>query len=336
MDVKSLAKALPLYGQQAVRSALNALSRAGHLHRVRGLATTADGVTRWVFRTFWSSTARDNAWWACFLGDGEAVDIAGAVEQITSPAAASALEPVPTAPGKPRASAYRTLARLGRGEPRLALSDADRNALADLVLLWLERGATSVSVCRPSPPACPIPSTCRAGWSLADCGTSCRPCPCPTPCPPRVLNRHRTPPNPVSSAVSCRSAPSAASPGVPPPSSAVCARAAGRSRRAAVPGTSRRTLRRQPRTAPPPSPAKPPSPPATVDNRPNPGLSRCSARRGRADSCHSCTLRRRMGNGRSPCGSWQDGSATYNRGVRSSWRGVRPSGTRRNSRSSTS
>nr|BFD84524.1 hypothetical protein StreXyl84_39250 [Streptomyces sp. Xyl84] len=35
MDAKTLAKAQPLYGQQAVRSALNELSAAGHLRRVR-------------------------------------------------------------------------------------------------------------------------------------------------------------------------------------------------------------------------------------------------------------------------------------------------------------
>ncbi|MGX4690306.1 hypothetical protein [Streptomyces sp. JNUCC 63] len=47
-----------------------------------------------------------------------------------------------------RATAYHVLARLGRVEPRLALSDADCNALADLVVPWLERDATSVSVMR--------------------------------------------------------------------------------------------------------------------------------------------------------------------------------------------
>ncbi|WP_406725931.1 MarR family transcriptional regulator [Streptomyces sp. GD-15H] len=145
MDVKSLAKALPLYGQQAVRSALNALSRAGHLHRVRGLATTGDGATRWVFRTFWSSTARDSAWWARFLGGGEAADIAGAIDQATVPAA-PASESVPTAPETHRATGYRTLARLGRVEPGLALSDADCNALTDMVVPWLERGATPGSL----------------------------------------------------------------------------------------------------------------------------------------------------------------------------------------------
>lgn len=66
MNVKSLAKQLPLYGQQAVSSALTALSVAGHLRRVRRLVGEGDQV-RWVFRTFWSRTARDNEWWANYL-----------------------------------------------------------------------------------------------------------------------------------------------------------------------------------------------------------------------------------------------------------------------------
>ncbi|MBG0853070.1 MarR family transcriptional regulator [Streptomyces spinoverrucosus] len=148
MDVKSLAKTLPLYGQQAVRSALNFLSRAGHLHRVRGLATTSDSGTRWVFRTFWSSTARDSAWWARFLDGDEAVHIAGPVgdsDEVT-PSSDPAPEPAPTTPESHRATAYRTLARLGRIDSRLALSDADCSALTDLVVPWLERGATPVSL----------------------------------------------------------------------------------------------------------------------------------------------------------------------------------------------
>ena len=54
MDVKSLAKQLPLYGQQAVGSALRALAAAGHLRRVRCLVGEA-GQVRWVSRTFWSA-----------------------------------------------------------------------------------------------------------------------------------------------------------------------------------------------------------------------------------------------------------------------------------------
>ncbi|MFI7239593.1 MarR family transcriptional regulator [Streptomyces cyaneofuscatus] len=66
MSVKQLAKQLPLYGQQAISSALTALSVAGHLRRVR-CAVGAGDEMRWVFRTFWSRTARDNEWWTTYL-----------------------------------------------------------------------------------------------------------------------------------------------------------------------------------------------------------------------------------------------------------------------------
>ncbi|MFF4246784.1 MarR family transcriptional regulator [Streptomyces sp. NPDC001822] len=68
MDVKSLAKQLPLYGQQAVGTALRTVAYAGHLRRVRCLVRVM-GQFRWVFRTFWSRTARDNAWWAAAVKD---------------------------------------------------------------------------------------------------------------------------------------------------------------------------------------------------------------------------------------------------------------------------
>jgi hypothetical protein len=160
MDIKSLAKALPLHGQQAVSSALTALSRAGHLHRARGLATTGDNGTRWVFRTYWSRTARDDAWWAAFLDGREAPDIAQG-NDVPAPGSTTAPDVNPTpdhttpstdapaepAPAEPRATtAYRVLARLGSIEPRLALSAADCDALTDLVIPWLERGASTVSV----------------------------------------------------------------------------------------------------------------------------------------------------------------------------------------------
>ncbi|WP_430478592.1 MarR family transcriptional regulator [Streptomyces sp. P11-1] len=66
MSVKQLAKQLPLYGQQAISTALTALSVAGHLRRVR-CPVGAGEETRWVFRTSWSRTARDNEWWNTYL-----------------------------------------------------------------------------------------------------------------------------------------------------------------------------------------------------------------------------------------------------------------------------
>ncbi|MDX3379409.1 MarR family transcriptional regulator [Streptomyces sp. ME02-6991-2A] len=82
MSVKQLAKQLPLYGQQAISSALTALSVAGHLRRVR-CSVGAGDETRWVFRTFWSRTAHDNEWWTTYL---------------TTEKAAHAASPTPDAP----------------------------------------------------------------------------------------------------------------------------------------------------------------------------------------------------------------------------------------------
>ncbi|MFD4174369.1 MarR family transcriptional regulator [Streptomyces anulatus] len=95
MSVKQLAKQLPLYGQQAISTALTALSVAGYLRRVRCPVVGASDETRWVFRTFWSRTARDNEWWNTYL----------AIEQATLAAApappSSARDTVPPPPWAP-------------------------------------------------------------------------------------------------------------------------------------------------------------------------------------------------------------------------------------------
>ncbi|MFE6918899.1 MarR family transcriptional regulator [Streptomyces rubiginosohelvolus] len=85
MSVKQLAKQLPLYGQQAIGTSLNALSVAGHLRRVRCPVGAGDEC-RWVFRTFWSRTARDNEWWSTYL----------ATEKATQTAAPAATPQAPT------------------------------------------------------------------------------------------------------------------------------------------------------------------------------------------------------------------------------------------------
>ncbi|MEW2211142.1 MarR family transcriptional regulator [Streptomyces globisporus] len=168
MSVKQLAKQLPLYGQQAISTSLKALSVAGHLRRVRCAVGTGD-ETRWVFRTFWSRTARDNEWWTTYLATETASRSAGspppapasvAVPQQrtaseATPDPAHAPEPpapatTPTARTAPPAArpaalspAYLALAELGRKDIRLALSADDCASLEPQAAEWLARGVTT-------------------------------------------------------------------------------------------------------------------------------------------------------------------------------------------------
>ncbi|NEE32260.1 MarR family transcriptional regulator [Streptomyces sp. SID7982] len=163
MSVKQLAKQLPLYGQQAISTALKALSVAGHLRRVR-CAVGAGDETRWVFRTFWSRTARDNEWWNTYLATENATQTAApapapeAPERPEVPASArQAAEPAAVPPQRtplqaPDADptqttgpspAYLALARLGRDDIRLGLSADDCTALEPLAAQWLDRGVTT-------------------------------------------------------------------------------------------------------------------------------------------------------------------------------------------------
>ncbi|MFB7184406.1 MarR family transcriptional regulator [Streptomyces sp. NPDC056230] len=163
MDIKSLAKSIPLYGQMAVGSALRALAVAGHLRHAR-CRVEERGQVRWVTRTFWSRTARDNEWWGAFL-DSEndratqeaTLPRAGAESRAPAPVtpaepAAQPAAPVPVpAPLVPRqrtpeptpahpSPAFLALAHLGRIEPRLALSAADCTVLEPLAAQWFTRG----------------------------------------------------------------------------------------------------------------------------------------------------------------------------------------------------
>ncbi len=167
MSVKQLAKQLPLYRQQAISTALKALSVAGHLRRVR-CPVGADDETRWVFRTFWSRTARDNEWWTTYLATETATQTAAPAPAPEAPAppparpegpaaAGQASEPtaVPpqrTPPQAPDAEptqtttpspAYLTLAQLGRNDHRLGLSADDCTTLEPLAAQWLDRGVTT-------------------------------------------------------------------------------------------------------------------------------------------------------------------------------------------------
>lgn len=159
MSVKCLAKQLPLYGQQAVSSALTALSVAGHLRRVRCAVGDGDEV-RWVFRTYWSRTAHDNEWWANHLAPAPVREPVPVSVPVPVPVPALAREPVPVPvpdpvrdvppepapvpepqPERPAPSpAYFALAGLGRVDARLALSAADCTALEALAERWFARG----------------------------------------------------------------------------------------------------------------------------------------------------------------------------------------------------
>ncbi|UZI29542.1 MarR family transcriptional regulator [Streptomyces sp. VB1] len=97
MSVKTLAKQLPLYGQQAVSTSLTDLSVAGHLRRVRCPVGAGDEI-RWVFRTFWSRTARDNEWWNTYLATEQATLAALPAPGVT--ASSTAAPPPPWAPAE--------------------------------------------------------------------------------------------------------------------------------------------------------------------------------------------------------------------------------------------
>ncbi|MFE1369272.1 hypothetical protein ACFW84_34220 [Streptomyces anulatus] len=143
---KVLAEELPDYGQQACRSALDRLTRAGHLRRIRVHVTVADGQMRWVTRTYFSRTARDADWWAAHVRFVRGLDAPGqppapaAAGRPPAPAAAETVEEPEPGVRAPRSEAYDVLAGLGRREPRLQLSEGDCAELEHLVGEWLARG----------------------------------------------------------------------------------------------------------------------------------------------------------------------------------------------------
>lgn len=125
ISVKTLAKTLP-YGQCALRTALNNLQRAGHLRRGRERLTDSKSP-RWITRSWFTRTARDDGWWATFTrGDVP--------------------EQPPERARPTRSRAHILLAALGRTAPALSLSEADCATLAPLVTDWFARGATDEAV----------------------------------------------------------------------------------------------------------------------------------------------------------------------------------------------
>ncbi|MGV4984430.1 hypothetical protein ACVB8X_03395 [Streptomyces sp. NRAIS4] len=130
ISVKTLAKQLP-YGQCALRTALNRLQAAGHLRRGRERLETEGGGSRWITRSWWSRTARDDGWWAAFTR--------GDVPEPEPPPDERTAHPT-------RSRAHILLAALGRTAPVLSLSATDCAELAPLVVEWFARGATEGAV----------------------------------------------------------------------------------------------------------------------------------------------------------------------------------------------
>ncbi|WP_255306022.1 hypothetical protein [Streptomyces sp. Wb2n-11] len=131
ISIKTLARELDDFGQCAVGTALRRLSEAGHLRRVRRDVQDAEGA-RWVYRTYFTRTARPDAWWAAFLG--------GDVPQ------SGMADPAPAR--EPDARGRDALARLAHSHPRLALSGVECEALAGLAGDWFRRGATEAQLVR--------------------------------------------------------------------------------------------------------------------------------------------------------------------------------------------
>ncbi|MBV6699260.1 hypothetical protein [Kitasatospora aureofaciens] len=188
MDAKTLAALQPHYGQMAVRTALNTLSTAGHLRRVR--ERVSGDQCRWVFRTYFSRTPRSDAWWARFLVTGEAGE---STENAPDPPKERSASPAP-----PTSPAYAALAGLGLADARLALSAADCEALEPLAAEWLARGtppalftATLIAGLPPAvhspagfthrrlidkmPPERPVQEPATRILECTDCRTPCRP-----------------------------------------------------------------------------------------------------------------------------------------------------------------
>ncbi|WP_328385169.1 hypothetical protein OHS81_14335 [Streptomyces sp. NBC_00400] len=138
ISVKTLAKVLPDYGQCALRTALRRLSEAGHLRRVTETHTSDGGSPLWVTRTYFSRTARDNAWWMALCAGN--VPLTDDASDAPPPAADPPRPHVRTR--QPQSPGYATLAALGRAEPRMTLSAADCASLEAFAEEWLARGAT--------------------------------------------------------------------------------------------------------------------------------------------------------------------------------------------------
>ncbi|MCW8376924.1 hypothetical protein [Streptomyces justiciae] len=150
MGYKAIAAEHPMYGQQAVRTAMGRISLAGHLRWIKEHITVENNSMRWVTRTYWSRTPRPPEWWADFARDRHGKDVTedhlpglARVEEPPSGTDESAESPV-----EQPSEAYQTLAGLQAADPRMPLSDQDCRNLEHLVAQWLDHGATPHEVTR--------------------------------------------------------------------------------------------------------------------------------------------------------------------------------------------
>ncbi len=167
MGHKVIAAEHPRYGQQAVRTAMSRLTDAGHLRWVKEHLTVEDHTMRWVTRTYWSRLRRSEEWWAGFVQARHGRDVTHdhqpglARADEPEPEAADA-EPDPAeateAPEEPSA-AHRTLAELRVADRRMALSEAECEALEPLAAEWLARGATPAELTHALTAGLPSPVT---------------------------------------------------------------------------------------------------------------------------------------------------------------------------------
>jgi hypothetical protein len=190
ISIKTLAREIAAHGQCAVASALRKLAATGHLRRFREALWGEDNTVRWVQRTYFSRTARPDAWWqSMVLGestDNEPDEAKGAEDR-----------------------AYIALARLSHQVPQLTLSDNACRELAPYAAEWFRRGASEdrvlkalgqivpkvvhspfrfvqTKLLRELPPPLPAPRQGALVMECAQCGTPgtpaalpgglCRPC----------------------------------------------------------------------------------------------------------------------------------------------------------------
>ncbi|WHM37989.1 hypothetical protein [Streptomyces sp. BPTC-684] len=172
MGYKVLAAHHPGHGQQGCRSALNELTVAGHLRRVKEHLTLTNGSMRWVTRTYWTPVARSDEWWAAFVRSVDGIDVTAERRGGLVHVRDEAEEPAPAEPKLPaqpvepaRSTAYNALAQLGDTDPQMTLSAAECDALEPLAAEWLARGATPEHLIRTLTSGLPQPV--RSAGALA-------------------------------------------------------------------------------------------------------------------------------------------------------------------------